>query len=1190
MNRGAAEIFHEAREMAPERRAGYLVGACGKDLALRATVEALLKADAELGRFMASPSVDVPSSQEQAGAQVGRYKLLEQIGEGGMGTIWMAEQREPVKRRVALKIIKLGMDTKQVIARFEAERQALALMDHPHIAKVLDAGATDTGRPYFVMEYIKGIPILEYCDTERLDTKARLDLFINVCHAIQHAHQKGIIHRDIKPSNILVTLHDGVPVPKVIDFGIAKATNSELTTKTLFTEHRQLVGTPSYMSPEQAEMSGLDIDTRSDIYSLGVLLYELLTGTTPFDMKELLSKGFAEMMRVIREDEPHKPSTRISTLGDTATRAAQQRRADVKKLGRLLRGDLDWVVMKCLEKDRTRRYETANGLAADIDRHLNDEPVAAGPPTAAYKLRKFVMRNRGQVIAAGGVLVALLIGVIAFAWQAEEARLQRDIAVLAQQGESKQRRLADEQRSEAEEQRKTAETERDKAELIATFMSDTLQGAGPSVAKGRDITMLKEMMDAAAARIEKGDLRAVPEAELRLRATIGGTYRELAVFDAAQGMLQPALALARATHIGDDETTANALINLAALLRDQGDLSRAEPLFRESLDMTRRLFPGDHPDVANGLNNLATLLQSRGDLAGAEPFLREALEMWKRLVPGEHPDVARGLNTLASVLQARGDLAGAEPLHRESLEIWKRLFPGDHPELARGLNNLASLLQDRGDLAGAEPLSRESLEMTKRLFSGDHPEVAGGLHNLANLLQARGDLRGAEQLYRESLEMWKRLFPRDHPDVATGLSNLGVLLYVKGDLAGAEALYRESLEILKRLFPGDHPNVAAGLNNLANLLQARGDLAGAEPLYRQSVEMQKRLYSGDHPDMAMGLHCLASVLSARGDLVAAEPLYRESLEMWKRIFPGDHPDVATGLNGLAGLLHTRGDLAGAEPLMRESLEMRKRIFPGDHPDVAASLISLANLLKNRGDLAGAEPIYRESLEMTRRLFPGDNPNVATALDKLARLLGDRGDLTAAEPLMLEALEMRQRLFQSDHPDLLAIKSNLAALYVKQGKPEKSLPLIMEVLEASRATLPKDSPQLAGQIAQLGGMLAESKAWSEAEPLIREALGIREKTQPDAWTTFNSKSMLGGVLLGQNKLAEAEPLLLDGYRGMRECESSIPWTGKKRVPEALERLVRLYEAKGDATEAAAWRAKLEAERAKLSNAPSQGDKR
>ncbi|MEO0650633.1 MAG: serine/threonine-protein kinase, partial [Planctomycetota bacterium] len=413
-------LFDLAIEVDPSERSALLARECAGDTALEQRVLAMVEA-AEEDDFLAlpddglAPAIDAAESggsvRWQPGDDVGPYKLLEPIGEGGMGVVWTAEQREPVRRRVALKHIKLGMDTEQVIARFEAERQALAMMDHPNIAKVLDAGATRAGSPYFVMEYIRGVPLLEYCDSDRLDTSRRLELFVQICHAIQHAHQKGVIHRDIKPSNVLVTLHDGVPVPKVIDFGIAKATDAELTARTLFTEHRQVVGTPAYMSPEQAELSGLDIDTRSDIYSLGVLLYKLLTDTTPFTDEELRSAGLEGMLRMIREREPHKPSTRVSTLGAPAVIAAGRRRTDVKKLGAILRGDLDWIVLKCLEKDRTRRYETANGLAADIARHLADEPVLAGPPSALYTFRKFVKRNRGRVVA-GSLLAVLLVAAV----------------------------------------------------------------------------------------------------------------------------------------------------------------------------------------------------------------------------------------------------------------------------------------------------------------------------------------------------------------------------------------------------------------------------------------------------------------------------------------------------------------------------------------------------------------------------------------------------------------------------------------------------------------------------------------------------------------------------------------------------------------------------------------------------------
>jgi eukaryotic-like serine/threonine-protein kinase len=414
-------IFHAAKTLPATDRPAYLEAACGKDVQLRERIQRLLESDGNAGDFLQPASVtqkpagtiiiDPGTPSEKPGDQIGHYKIREQLGEGGCGIVYVAEQTEPVRRRVALKVIKLGMDTRSVIARFEAERQALAMMDHPNIARVLDAGSTETGRPYFVMELVRGIKITEYCDQHHLNTAERLDLFIQVCHAVQHAHQKGIIHRDIKPSNILVTLHDGVPVPKVIDFGIAKATEGRLTDLTIYTELHQFIGTPAYMSPEQAEMSGLDVDTRSDIYSLGVLLYELLTGKTPFDAQELVKSGLDEMRRTIREREPVRPSTRLSTLLDAdLTAVAQRHRAEAPRLIHLIRGDLDWIVMKALEKDRTRRFETATALAADVRHFLNNEPVEARPPSSAYRFLKLARRNKTIFAAGSGIFLALVLG------------------------------------------------------------------------------------------------------------------------------------------------------------------------------------------------------------------------------------------------------------------------------------------------------------------------------------------------------------------------------------------------------------------------------------------------------------------------------------------------------------------------------------------------------------------------------------------------------------------------------------------------------------------------------------------------------------------------------------------------------------------------------------------------------------
>jgi serine/threonine protein kinase/tetratricopeptide (TPR) repeat protein len=747
-------VFTEAlRRSTPEARAAYLDGACGTDTALRQRVEALLRATERAGDFLEIPPTGLGGAPDSAllvgelshkpGDRIGRYKLLEQIGEGGCGVVFMAEQQEPVRRRVALKVIKLGMDTKSVIARFEAERQALALMNHPNIAKVLDAGATDTGRPFFVMELVRGIKITDYCDQNNLSTEERLKLFTQVCQAIQHAHQKGIIHRDIKPSNILVTVSEpGAPgSPKVIDFGIAKATTGQrLTDKTVFTAFEQFIGTPAYMSPEQAMMTSLDIDTRTDIYALGVLLYELLTGQTPFDAKDLMAVGLDAMRRIIREQEPARPSTRLSTLlGDDLTIVARHRHAEPGRLGTLLRGDLDWIVMKALEKDRTRRYETANGLAMDIQRHLSSEPVVARPPSTGYRLQKMVRRNKLAFAAAGAVTAALIMGLGLSTWL-----FLRERAALKVAAENALR--AERSRQKAEANEKKAASEAAKSRRVAHFLQDMLRGVSPWVAKGRDTTILREVLDKTAGRIGNS-LTNEPEVELELRNTIGEIYRQLGQAKKAEAVLIATPDIARKLWGNESLQVADSLQNLALALGDQGKQAEAETRLREVLTLRRKLLGNEHPAVATAMHDLANALYYEGKRDEGEAMQRDALEMRRKLPASEVGGVAVSLRNLATMMRDQGRLAEAEPLYRESLAIYRKLWgSSENPDVAIGLERLAGVLRQQGKLAEAESVYREALPMCRKFFGDESNELRWAVGGLADVLKRQGKLAEAEKI------------------------------------------------------------------------------------------------------------------------------------------------------------------------------------------------------------------------------------------------------------------------------------------------------------------------------------------------------------------------------------------------------------------------------------------------------------
>jgi eukaryotic-like serine/threonine-protein kinase len=841
-----ATIFIAALDKPTEsERAAFLADACAGDLRLRRRVEALLRAHAEPDNIL-DPTSDRPEATgatlshvpdgEQAGALVaGRYKLLEAIGEGGMGTVWMTEQREPVKRLVALKLIKPGMDSKAVLARFEAERQALALMDHPSIAKILDGGTTrdepggvGPGRPYFVMELVKGRPLTEYCDARRLSIKDRLDLFVQICSAVQHAHQKGIIHRDLKPSNLLVTEHDGKPVPKVIDFGLAKALNAvgSLTDRTLYTAFGTVVGTPLYMAPEQVGINALDVDTRSDIYALGVILYELLTGTTPLERQRLKQAAWEEVRRVIREDEPPRPSLRLSSSAALPTLAAS-RRTEPLKLTRMVRGDLDWIVMKCLEKDRTRRYETASGLARDIERYLHDEPVEASPPSRRYRLRKFARKHRRLLATAAGFVLLVAAGAGVSAWQAMRARQAERAALSSRDDAAEQLRQAN--RSEA------------RANAVLKFFQDkVLSAARPEGQEGglsRDATV-REALDRAEPEIATA-FAGEPLVEASIRNTLGVSYWYLGDHAKALEQQKRAVALRRQEFGLEHPETVGAMNDLAIVLSQMGKFAEGQKILEEVVAVKRRTLGPEDPVTLRSVNNLAIALAMQGLTEDAVKLLEETLEIQRRVEGPESITTLRSAYNLAIMRRHLGRWAEARPLFDESLQTLRRVFGPDHQDTLRVVNALGELLLDQRRPAEARALFDEALKGQKRVLGPKSEETVLTMINLADTARLEGSLDEARKLAEEADGLNRRTIGPDHPQTLFGLTILSSIARDQGHLDGARKGYEKALTALRRTLSARTPEVQRCMVDYAWMLAATTNPGYRDP--HRAIELANEL-------------------------------------------------------------------------------------------------------------------------------------------------------------------------------------------------------------------------------------------------------------------------------------------------------------------------------------------------------------
>jgi tetratricopeptide (TPR) repeat protein/tRNA A-37 threonylcarbamoyl transferase component Bud32 len=1074
----------------PEARDQLLDLECGADTELRKRVLTLLSAHDAPDSFLDAtcnpiaevvpPGIDeLPA--EAPGAMIGRYQLIEKLGEGGMGTVWAAEQTEPVIRRVALKLIKAGMDSNQVLRRFEHERQALARMNHTNIAKVFDAGVGEfpPGRPFFVMELVQGEPITGYCRQRRLPLAVRLRMFVSVCQAIQHAHAKGIIHRDIKPSNVLVAEEDSAPVPKVIDFGVAKALDVAADEAAVDTVVGQIVGTFEYMSPEQAELGAREVDTRSDIYALGVLLYELLTGVTPLDRAQFKQAGgLSEVMRQIREVEPPRPSLRLARMTSPAA-------SEVRPTHGVRWHELDWITMKALEKDRGRRYESAAALARDVQRHLDDEPVEACPPTLVYRCGKFLRRHKGPVATAGLLFAALVAGVAGTSWgmmraeraaaseakQRSIAEAERQQALAAAQQERQARERESQQRRMAEIHEDMAQDEKQVAQAVMSFLvNDLLRQAGP-----------------------KHQANALRRSRRPERSERNPTILEL-LTRAADELSPEAI---EAKFPGQAKAQGTILRALGETYLAIGRFRPAVELLRRAVDTFVRDVGNDHPYTWAAMKSLGQALFGAGEN-------REAIELFEQVRDAQSnrfgPDDARTLSTsedLASAYQAAGRLGKAIEIFEHARDAQKKESGDDNLDALGTMNNLAVAYGDEGRFREAAELLERVAGKLDELLGPNHPDTLLTLNNLA------GAYRAVERL-------------PDAIELLTCVRNAEI------ETLGAE-----------------HPHTLLTSNNLAEAWQAVGKLDEAIDLYDQVQAARSRVLGPEHPDTLVTLNNLAAALQRKGELTRAIEIHERMRDVRMRHLGPNHPNTLLTLNNLATAYQAAKQLPQAIELLEHVRGALERLVGAGHPQTILATSNLAAAYHAAGNADDALRFFRQAAtSLEQRNF--EYPNSMLLVGNLCDCLEEQRLFTEAEPWRRKSLELAKQRFGANDP---LVVSKLAAV---------------------------------------GMNLLGQARYSDAEEVLRESLALCDRWASDAkhavpdWLIGQVKSLLGEALARQSQLSQAEPLLLEGFAGLKENEAAIGTNAKLRVVQAVRRLVGFYAATDQPAKADEWRARLPAE--------------
>jgi len=1057
-------LYHLALELEESARVVFLERVCAGDKSLEQEVLSLLEHTEETGSFLEEPALEVAAKalamSAVAGATgstgandarplpaaIGRYRIIGLLGEGGMGTVYEAEQEQP-RRRVALKIIKPGLAVGERLWRFEQEAQALGRLQHPGIAQIYEASTADTGfgpQPYFAMELVRGLSLQEYAKANSLNTRQRLSLMVKICDAVDHAHLRGLIHRDLKPGNILV---DETGQPKVLDFGVAHVTGSD-EQATRQTDLGQLVGTLAYMSPEQVLADPLELDTRSDVYSLGVILYELLSGQLPYNVNH---RPLHVAVQTIREDDP----------------------TSLRSINRHYRGDVETIVGKALQKDKARRYASAVDLAADIKRYLEDEPIAARPPSASYQLQKFARRHKALVAGVAAVFVVLAGGVVASTSQAIRANragraalTERDRASAAQRAATQERdralsaeatatsernrALAAEaqvvqQRDRVLLEKKRADDEAATALAVNNFLQNDLLSQASARVQSRPDTKpnpdlkVRTALDRAAAGIQ-GKFDRQPTVEASIRRTIGKAYFDLGVYPEAQRQWERAVDLRRRVLGPDHPDTLTSMNDLADAYRVQSAYKQAEPLFIKVLETRRRVLGEENPATLSSMNELANLYLDQGRDAQADPLLAKALEVQRRVLGPNDPETLTTMHDLATTYVDEGKFGQAEPLETQALEGRRRVLGEEHPQTARSMNELAWIYRQEGKYAQAESLLTGALEVQRRVLGEEHSDTLTSMNNLGLVYRTEGKYEQAEAMYIRVLEIRRRVLGEEHANTLISMNILAVLYSAEGKFTQAETLYSGALDIQRRLFGEENPSTLHFVSNLGALYRWEGKYAQADAALSKVVQDQRRVLGETHPDTLRSMNELGLLYRAEGNHAQAEQVIMQVLEIRRRVLAPEHPDTLRSMSDLAAVYHDEGKDELAEPLLIKALQLRRRVLGPAHPDTLSTMGTLAEVELKQQKCADAEPLLREAVGTTEKTSPAAwNRYYFQGL--LGASLAGQKRFAEAEPLLVsgrEGMLQRQATVPADNLSrVVQAGQRIVELYESWGKLEKA---------------------------------------------------------------------------------------------------------------------------------------------------------